>query len=83
MMEYSKDLSIVISLFNEEESLPELISWIEKVMAEKGYDYEIIMVDDGSTDASWKIVRELSAKNPDIRGISFRRNYGKSAALFH
>ena len=82
-MEYSKDLSIVISLFNEEESLPELISWIEKVMAEKGYDYEIIMVDDGSTDASWKIVRELSAKNPDIRGISFRRNYGKSAALFH
>ena len=75
-MEYSKDLSIVISLFNEEESLPELISWIEKVMAANSYEYEIIMVDDGSTDASWKIVKDLSEKNGKIRGISFRRNYG-------
>ena len=82
-MEYTKDLSIVISLFNEEESLPELVAWIEKVTARENYDYEIIMVDDGSTDSSWRIIRELSAKNPRIRGISFRRNYGKSAALYH
>ena len=82
-MEYTKDLSIVISLFNEEESLPELIQWIEGVMKKEGYVYEIIMVDDGSRDASWKTIKELSAKNPCIRGISFRRNYGKSAALYH
>lgn len=82
-MEYTKDLSIVISLYNEEESLPELVSWIETVMAREGYSYEILMVDDGSRDASWKIVRELAANNESIRGISFRRNYGKSAALYH
>ena len=82
-MTYEKDLSIVISLFNEEESLPELISWIEKVMTTNGYKYEIIMIDDGSRDRSWSIIKELSDKNPCIRGISFRRNYGKSAALFH
>lgn len=82
-MEYIKDLSIVISLFNEEESLPELISWIEKVATREKYEYEIIMVDDGSTDSSWKVITELAAKNPAIRGISFRRNYGKSAALYH
>ena len=82
-MEYTKDLSIVISLFNEEESLPELISWIEKVATREKYEYEIIMVDDGSTDSSWKVITELAAKNPAIRGISFRRNYGKSAALYH
>lgn len=82
-MEYTKDLSIVISLFNEEESLPELIRWIEGVMKKEGYTYEVIMVDDGSRDASWKIIKELSAGNPCIRGISFRRNYGKSAALYH
>ncbi len=82
-MEYTKDLSIVISLFNEEESLRELIGWIESVMKREGYSYEIIMVDDGSTDKSWTIVRELSSQNPAIRGISFRRNYGKSAALYH
>lgn len=82
-MEYSKDLSIVISLFNEEESLTELVEWIEKVMSKEGYRYEIIMVDDGSTDKSWDIVKRLSEKNQSIRGISFRRNYGKSAALFH
>ncbi len=82
-MEYDKDLSIVISLFNEEESLPELIHWIERVMDHEGYRYEIIMVDDGSRDGSWKTTKELSAANPSIRGISFRRNYGKSAALFH
>ena len=82
-MEHTKDLSIVISLFNEEESLPELISWIEKVTAEQQYKYEIILVDDGSSDGSWNIIRQLSEKNTAIRGISFRRNYGKSAALYH
>ena len=82
-MEYTKDLSIVISLYNEEESLHELVEWIEGVMQKEGYAYEIIMVDDGSKDASWKIVKELSEKNPCIRGIRFRRNYGKSAALYH
>ena len=82
-MDYTKDLSIVISLYNEEESLPELVQWIEGVMKKEGYTYEIIMVNDGSTDASWKIIKELSGKNPCIRGISFRRNYGKSAALYH
>lgn len=81
-MEYTKDISIVISLYNEEESLPELISWIETVMTREGYSYEILMIDDGSRDASWKIVKELAAKNSSIRGISFRRNYGKSAALY-
>ena len=82
-MEYTKDLSIVISLYNEEESLRELVGWIEKVMSAGSYDYEIIMVDDGSTDDSWSVIRELSTANPAIRGISFRRNYGKSAALYH
>ncbi len=82
-MSHDKDLSIVISLFNEEESLPELVSWIEKIMSENLFSYEIIMVDDGSRDKSWNIIKELSASNPCIRGISFRRNYGKSAALYH
>ena len=83
VMTYTKDISIVISLYNEEESLTELVSWIETVMNREGYRYEIIMVDDGSTDGSWKIIRNLSEANSAIRGISFRRNYGKSAALFH
>lgn len=82
-MEFNKDISIVISLFNEEESLPELVAWIEQVMNKEGYSYEIIMVDDGSTDRSWNIIHELSETRPEIRGISFRRNYGKSAALYH
>ena len=81
-MEYNKDLSIVISLFNEEESLTELINWIEKVMVDHGYRYEIILVDDGSTDGSWKIIKNISQNNTFIKGISFRRNYGKSPALF-
>jgi len=80
---YDLDLSIVISLLNENESLPELVSWIEKVMVENKYSYEVIMVDDGSTDGSWDTIQSLSEKNPAIHGISFRRNYGKSAALFH
>ena len=82
-MEFTKDLSIVISLYNEDESLPELVSWIEKVMTANGYRYELIMIDDGSTDSSWSVIKTLAEKNPDIRAISFRRNYGKSAALFH
>ena len=82
-MEYTKDLSIVISLYNEEESLPELLKWIEKVMEQEHYTYEVIMVDDGSTDGSWNLIKKLSENNSNIRGISFRRNYGKSAALFH
>ena len=82
-MEYTKDLSIVISLFNEEESLAELVAWIERVMLKEGYSYEILMIDDGSRDSSWEVVKGLAAKNPAVRGISFRRNYGKSAALYH
>lgn len=81
-MEYTKDISILISLFNEAESLPELITWIEEVMKREGYSYEVIMTDDGSTDGSWNIIKEASGKNPCIKGISFRRNYGKSAALY-
>ena len=81
-MEHSKDLSIVISLYNEEESLPELIAWIERVMEQEGFSYEIIMVDDGSRDSSWKIIEGLAERNEAVRGISFRRNYGKSAALY-
>lgn len=82
-MEYTKDISIVISLFNEEESLPELISWIEEVMSKEKFSHEIIMVDDGSRDKSWEVIKTLSESNPAIRGIRFRRNYGKSAALYH
>ena len=82
-MEYTKDLSIVVSLFNEEESLAELVAWIERVMLKEGYSYEILMIDDGSRDSSWEVVKGLAAKNPAVRGISFRRNYGKSAALYH
>ncbi len=82
-MEYNKDISIVISLYNEAESLPELLRWIRQVMEKEGYQYEIIMVDDGSRDGSWEIIKEAASSDSHIRGISFRRNYGKSAALFH
>ncbi|MBP7508566.1 MAG: glycosyltransferase family 2 protein [Prolixibacteraceae bacterium] len=75
------DISIVIPLFNEEESLPELCSWIKQVADSKGYSYEIILVDDGSRDNSWNVVKKLSEENKNIRGISFQRNYGKAAAL--
>lgn len=75
------DLSIVIPLFNEEESLPELAAWIERVMHENNYSYEVIMVDDGSSDNSWNVIEELSRKNSHIKGIKFQRNYGKSPAL--
>ena len=82
MKEYAKDLSIVISIFNEEESLPELIDWIHSVLEKQGWKYEIIMIDDGSTDGSWAVIQKLAGKDSNIRGISFRRNYGKSAALY-
>jgi len=75
------NLSIVIPLFNEEESLPELAEWIERVVTDNALTYEIIMVDDGSTDHSWQVIEDLHAKNAHIKGIKFRRNYGKSAAL--
>ena len=81
-LQYTKDLSIIVSLYNEAESLPELVGWIEKVMERERYDYELIMVDDGSRDGSWDIIRKLASRNGNIRGISFRRNYGKSAALY-
>ncbi|MCG8384231.1 MAG: glycosyltransferase family 2 protein [Cytophagales bacterium] len=75
------NISVVVPLYNEEESLPELTDWISRVMQKHGFTYEIILVDDGSTDGSWDIVRELSANNKHIKGVSFNRNFGKSAAL--
>ncbi len=75
------DLSIVIPLYNEEESLPELCGWIQRVADEHKITYEIVMVDDGSSDNSWKEIERLAVENPNIKGIKFRRNYGKSAAL--
>ena len=75
------DVSLVIPLFDEEESLPELCAWIERVVRENNLSYEIILVDDGSTDCSWKIIENLRQQNPHIKGIKFQRNYGKSAAL--
>ncbi len=76
------DLSIVISLYNEEESLRELVAWIDRALAPHNLEYEIIMVDDGSRDHSWEVIEELSKQYPRIRAIGFRRNYGKSAALY-
>jgi len=75
------DLSIVIPLYNEEESLPELAAWIERVTLENKFSYEVIMIDDGSIDNSWNVVQQLHAGNQNIKGIKFQRNYGKSAAL--
>lgn len=75
------DISIIVPLFNEEESLPHLADWIDGVMKENGFSYELLMVDDGSRDASWKVIEQLSSANPCIKGVKFRRNYGKSAAL--
>lgn len=76
------DISVVIPLFNEEESLPELAAWIDQVMRENKFSYEIVMIDDGSKDNSWQVIEDLQTKNSLIKGIKFRRNYGKSAALF-
>ena len=75
------DLSIIVPLRDEEESLPELCDWIQNVMNANGYSFEIILIDDGSIDRSWQVVEELSRNNPRIKGIKFQRNYGKSAGL--
>ncbi len=75
------DISLVIPLIDEAESLPELAGWIEKVMQENQYSYEVIFVDDGSSDDSWSVIEQLRSRNPHIKGIKFQRNYGKSAGL--
>ena len=75
------DISIVIPLLNESESLPELCSWIDKVMLKNNYTYEVLLIDDGSKDNSWDVIEEIVSKNKSVKGIKFRRNYGKSAAL--
>jgi len=75
-------LSIIVPLYNEEESLPELTAWVERVMKENGYSFELIFIDDGSRDESWEVIRQLTVNNSFVRAIRFRRNYGKSAALF-
>ena len=75
------DISIIVPLFNEDESLPHLAEWIDRVMEEHHFDYEVIMVDDGSKDRSWQVIEGLHEKNPRYKGVKFRRNYGKSAAL--
>lgn len=82
-MEYPLDLTIIVPLFNEEESLPELTAWIHRVIDPKGWKFEIIMIDDGSRDGSWDTVTRLASSDDTIHGIRFRRNYGKSAALYH
>ncbi|MBQ5786174.1 MAG: glycosyltransferase, partial [Alistipes sp.] len=76
------DISVVVPLYNEQESLSELTSWIDRVAIENNLSYEIIMVDDGSTDDSWDVVEQLKEQFPAIKGIRFARNYGKSAALY-
>lgn len=76
------NISVIVPLYNEEESLPELYAWIDRVMKSKGFSYEVIFVNDGSTDRSWDVIRELSEKSENVKGIKFRRNYGKSPALY-
>ncbi len=80
-MNVDMDISVVVPLYNEEESIAELCSWIRDVMEQHGFTYEIILVDDGSTDNSWAIIEDLGRENPRVKGVSFSRNYGKSAAL--
>ena len=76
------DISVVIPLYNEDESLPELYDWIERVMAQNKFTFEVIFVNDGSTDHSWDVITELAARSEHVKGIKFRRNYGKSPALY-
>ena len=76
------DISVIVPLYNEAESLPELAAWIARVMAENRFTYEVIFVDDGSTDDSWRVIELLKKENPHIKGVKFRRNYGKSPALY-
>ena len=75
------DISVVVPLYNEDESLPELMAWIDKVMLEHNFSYEVVFIDDGSTDSSWKVITSLKEQYAAVKGIKFRRNYGKSAAL--
>ena len=75
------DISVVVPLFNEEESLPELCYWIDKVMKENNFSYEVLLMDDGSKDKSWEVIEKLRSENPNLKGAKLRRNYGKSAAL--
>lgn len=81
-MESKLDISVVVPLYNEEESLPELVEWIDRVATNNKLSYEIVMVDDGSTDNSWEVIEKLSSKYPTIKAIGFSRNYGKSGALY-
>ncbi|MFC4872917.1 glycosyltransferase family 2 protein [Negadavirga shengliensis] len=74
-------ISVIVPVFNEEESLPELMQWLKTVLEAEGFEYEVIFVDDGSTDESWKVIKDLAGENPNIRAVGFIRNYGKSAAL--
>lgn len=76
------DISVVVPLLNEEESLPELAAWIDRVMSQNKFSYEVILIDDGSSDGSWSVIERLTQENNAVRGIKFRRNYGKSAALY-
>ena len=76
------DISIVVPLFNEDESIPELYAWIARVMEENQFSFEVIFIDDGSTDRSWSIIEDLKKQSPSVKGIKFRRNYGKSPALY-
>ena len=80
-MTEAKQISVVIPLLNEDESLPELHQWIQKVMNANGFSYEVIFIDDGSTDNSWAVIEDLKLKDSNVKGIKFQRNYGKSAAL--
>ena len=75
------NISVVVPLFNEEESLPELCTWIDKVMHANNYTYEVLLIDDGSKDNSWEVIENISSENTHVKGVKFRRNYGKSAAL--
>ncbi|MEZ5172543.1 MAG: glycosyltransferase family 2 protein [Bacteroidia bacterium] len=77
----SPQISVVVPLYNEDESIPELLSWIDQVMRDNEFSYEVILVDDGSTDQSWQVITEASAANGSVKAVRFRRNYGKSAAL--
>ena len=81
-MENRIQISVVIPLYNEDESLPELYAWIKRVMAENHFTHEIIFINDGSTDRSWAVIEDLASKDSCVHGIKFRRNYGKSPALF-
>ncbi|MBN2758160.1 MAG: glycosyltransferase, partial [Bacteroidales bacterium] len=76
------NISVIISIYNEEESIKELTDWIVKVMQSNQFSYELILIDDGSTDNTWLIIETLSNEISEVKGIKFRRNYGKSAALY-